>query len=53
MTELSPENLETYLCQTFGKDARILHVGRIGRPEEQGMKTSGLFGRWGRYDLAV
>lgn len=41
MTELSPENLEAYLRQAFGEDARLLHVGRIGRPEEQGMKALG------------
>ncbi len=41
MNGLSSANLEAYLREAFGPDARLLHVGRIGRPEEQGMKALG------------
>lgn len=41
MTDLTPDRLETYLRKAFGQDARLLWVGRIGRPEEQGMKALG------------
>ncbi|MES9995460.1 phosphotransferase [Desulfovibrio aminophilus] len=41
MTDLATAALEAYLKDAFGPDAVLLHVGRIGRPEEQGMKALG------------
>ncbi len=41
MTELTVKSLAGYLQKAFGPGAELLWVGRIGRPEEQGMKALG------------